>query len=213
MWVAKIRINSEGTLIGEKCKKYNVDILGFPLSYSYDSKWVIVQLAGTIFGNEKDKKGFFREAKKEKRVINLEMNNDFIIGTIKDPIYMNDLYQKDIFYISPALISSKGYELIEIGSFNRKLLVKIASLLEKRYGGRLLSLEDKKIRSISVMKVHPDLTDKQKQAIELAVKNGYYHVPRKTSVEKLAKFAGLSFSTFQVHLRKAEEKLIPYSFE
>ena len=53
----------------------------------------------------------------------------------------------------------------------------------------------------------------QKQAIELAIKNGYYNVPRKTSVEKLAKLSKLSFSTFQVHLRKAEEKLIPYFFE
>jgi predicted DNA binding protein len=50
-------------------------------------------------------------------------------------------------------------------------------------------------------------------AMELAIKNGYYHSPRNISVEQLAKLAKLSFSTFQVHLRKAEEKLIPYMFE
>jgi predicted DNA binding protein len=47
----------------------------------------------------------------------------------------------------------------------------------------------------------------------LAIKNGYYSSPRKINVKELAKISKLSFSTFQVHLRKAEEKLIPYFFE
>lgn len=63
------------------------------------------------------------------------------------------------------------------------------------------------------MKVSPELTERQRRAMELAIKNGYYDSPRKTNIKKLAKISGLSFSTFQVHLRKAEEKLIPYYFE
>ena len=55
--------------------------------------------------------------------------------------------------------------------------------------------------------------EKQKQAIELAIKRGYYTSPRKISLQELAKISKLSFSTFQVHLRKAEEKLIPFYFE
>ena len=213
MWAAKVKFSEKGTLIGSKCIKYRVNLFGFPLSYSYEKNWVIVQITGIIIGEEKAKQEFIKELKKEKRIVNLELNNDFFIGTIKEPIYAKVLYNKNIIHLSPVLISDKGYEIVNIGCFEKEPLVKAITAIEKNLSGELLSLEQKKIKSISITKMHPDLTDKQKQAIELAIKNGYYNVPRKTSVEKLAKLSKLSFSTFQVHLRKAEEKLIPYFFE
>ena len=159
------------------------------------------------------KKKFLNELKKEKRFVNLEFNEDFFIGTIKEPAYAKVLYNKDIIHLAPALISDKGYEIINIACFDKKPLLKAINAVEKHLKGELLSIQEKKIKSISITKMHPDLTEKQKQAIELAIKNSYYTVPRKTSVEKLAKISGLSFSTFQVHLRKAEQKLMPYFFE
>ncbi|MCK4521875.1 MAG: helix-turn-helix domain-containing protein [Nanoarchaeota archaeon] len=213
MWVAKIKFSGKGTLIGSKAVKHKVNLFGFPLSYYYEKKWIIVQIAVTIFGNEKNKKEFIRDLKKEKRTSNLELKNDFLIGIIKEPIYIKCIYNKDIIHIDPAFISDKGYELINVGSFDRKRLMDIVKLMEERYKGRLLSIQQKKIKSISIMRVHPELTEKQKKAMELAIKHGYYHSPRKIDLKQLTKLAGLSFSTYQVHLRKAEEKLIPYFFE
>ena len=213
MWVAKIKVSSEKTLIGSKTEKYRVNIFGFPLSYYYNKEWVIVQIAGTIFGEEENKKKFMADLKKEKRVINFELNKDFFIGIIKEPLYTKCVYNKEIFHIAPTFISDKDYEIINIGCFKKELLNKVIGLLEKKYKGELLLIQQKKIKSISVMKVHPELTDKQKEATQLAIKHGYYKSPRKIDVKSLAKIAGLSFSTFQVHLRKAEEKLIPYFFE
>jgi len=213
MWVAKIKFESKGTLIGSKASKYNVDLFGFPLSYHYEKRWVIVQIAGTMFGDEKNKKDFIKSLKKEKRAINLELKNDFLIGVIKEPIYSRCIYNKDIIHISPAFISREGYEVINAGSFDRKKLMNLVELFEKKYGGKLISVQKKKIGSISVVRVHPELTEKQKKAMELAIKHGYYHSPRKIDLKRLARLSGLSFSTYQVHLRKAEEKLIPYFFE
>lgn len=213
MWVAKIRFSEKGTLIGTKAQKHSVNLFAFPLSYYYGRKWIVVSIAGTVFGKEKDKKKFVRELKKEKRVVNFELNEDFFIGIIKEPIYAKLIYNKDVIHLAPALISDKGYEIMTIGCFKREPLIKIANLFEKKRNGKLLLIQQKKIKSISVMRAHPDLTDKQKHAIDLAIKHSYYNSPRKTSVKKLAKLAGLSFSTFQVHLRKAEQKLIPYFFE
>ncbi len=48
-------------------------------------------------------------------------------------------------------------------------------------------------------------------AVALAAGEGYYTYPRKSDVQDLAKIAKLSFSTFQEHLRKAENKLIPFT--
>jgi len=172
-----------------------------------------VHITGTIFGEDENKKKFIKELKKEKRTINFETNNDFFVGTIKEPMYAKEIYNKDIIHINPALISEKGYEIITVGSFNRDKLKKLIDILKKKYEGELLFIQQKKIKSISVMRIHPELTKKQKQAMELAVRHGYYRIPRKVDVQTLAKKAKLSFSTFQVHLRKAEEKLIPYFFE
>ena len=213
MWVAKIKANEEGTLIGEKAIKYKINLFAFPLSYYYEKEGIVVQITGTLLGEEKDKKAFLRDLKGEKRVVNFELNDDFFIGIIKEPSYMKFVYNKEIIHLAPALISDKGYEIVTLGCFEREHLMKIVDILKEKYNGELISIQEKKVSSISIMKVHPELTKKQKKAIELAIKNGYYHVPRKISVEELAKLSKLSFSTYQVHLRKAEAKLMPYFFE
>lgn len=213
MWTAKIKFSSEGTLIGSRATKYKINLFGFPLSYYYEKRWIVVQVAGTIFGNESNKIEFIKNLRKEKRTVNLELKNDFLIGIIKEPMYAKCIYNKDIIHIAPAFISEEGYEIINVGSFERKKLTNLIKLLEEKYKGKLLSIQQKKIKSISIMRIHPELTEKQKKAMELAIKHGYYHSPRKIDLKRLAKLSGLSFSTYQVHLRKAEEKLIPYFFE
>lgn len=213
MWVAKIKIYGKEALIGSKCFKHKIDLFGFPLSYYYEKDCVVVHITGTIIGKEKDKKIFVNELKKEARVVNFELNNDFFIGTIKEPPYTRDIYNKNIIHLAPALISQEGYELINVGSFNRANLIKMSNIFKKTHKGKLISIQNKKIKSISVMKVHPDLTEKQKQAITLAMKEGYYNSPRKIDVKELAKLSKLSYATYQVHLRKAEQKLMPYFFE
>jgi predicted DNA binding protein len=76
----------------------------------------------------------------------------------------------------------------------------------------MLFAKNKKITNVSIAQIHPELTDKQKAAIKLAIEEGYYKIPREIDVKDLAKKSRLAFSTFQNHLRKAESKLIPYSF-
>ena len=213
MWVAKLKVSSERTLIGIKGPKYSVDIFGFPLSYFYTKDWIIVNIIGIIFGKDENKREFLRDLKKEKRVVNFEINDDFFIGTIKEPIYTKAFYNSDIIYVAPIHISNEGFQLITIGAFKREPLMSFIKIMERKYKSNLISIQQKKIKSISIAKIRPELTKKQRGAMELAIKNGYYHSPRKTDVKELARVSGLAFSTYQVHLRKAEEKLIPYFFE
>jgi len=55
-----------------------------------------------------------------------------------------------------------------------------------------------------------DLTDKQRQAIKLAINHGYYRWPRGARLEELAAIMGVSRQVFQNHLRKAEAKIFPH---
>ncbi|MEK6909955.1 MAG: hypothetical protein AABW61_02665, partial [Candidatus Aenigmatarchaeota archaeon] len=69
MWVAKIRINGEKTLIGSRAKRFRVTVSGYPISIQEKKGGFYVHIAGIISGNEKNKKEFIRDIKKDKRVL------------------------------------------------------------------------------------------------------------------------------------------------
>ncbi|SFF96058.1 hypothetical protein SAMN04488063_0935 [Halopelagius inordinatus] len=53
-----------------------------------------------------------------------------------------------------------------------------------------------------------NLTDRQLAALQLALESGYYEQPRKTSLRELAGQTTVARSTYEEHLRKAENKLL-----
>ncbi|MGB9965733.1 helix-turn-helix domain-containing protein [Halobacterium sp. CBA1126] len=53
-----------------------------------------------------------------------------------------------------------------------------------------------------------DLTDRQLAALQLALERGYYEQPRQTSLRDLAEQTSVARSTYEEHLRKAENKLL-----
>lgn len=213
MWVARIKFDSASTLIGSKLPLYGVDVIGYPLSYQYERGHITVQLAGTIFGKEDNKQEFIRDLRKESRVVDLELSEDFLIVTVKEPCFAEVIYNQSIIHVKPAILSSQGYEIIQVASHTKEPLTRIIALLKEKYDGELLWIRQQDIHSISVMTIRAELTQKQREAFELAVRQGYYAVPRKTSVQKLAEMSSLSFATYQVHLRKAESKLLPSVLE
>lgn len=81
---------------------------------------------------------------------------------------------------------------------------------KKYYHGVLFSIKQEKIKNVSSLHFSPNLTEKQVQALQLAMKEKYYHYPRAITIPQLAKIAKKSYSTFQEHLRRAEEKIISY---
>jgi len=53
-----------------------------------------------------------------------------------------------------------------------------------------------------------DVTERQLAALRLALESGYYEQPRKTSLRELAAQTSVARSTYEEHLRKAENKLL-----
>jgi len=53
-----------------------------------------------------------------------------------------------------------------------------------------------------------NVTERQMAALRLALERGYYEQPRKTSLRELAAQTSVARSTYEEHLRKAENKLL-----
>ena len=95
--------------------------------------------------------------------------------------------------------------------------IELSSTLGYKFGenshlssnGKVLKFKQEKISNISFTKLLPELTKNQKTALEIAINKGYYNYPKKIKMEELAKIRGISYSTFQAHLKKAEGKILP----
>lgn len=213
MWVAKIQASNEGVMLGILAEKHNIDLNGYPITFSKTKEGILSVLAGTMSGGEADKRAFLKELAKSKRVKNIETRKDFVMLQVIEPPTFTDFYNPLIIHVRPALISKKGHTIYAVGAFQRKAVEDFAKLLKRIRNAKLLSIKHERVGNITITKTAPDLTDKQKQAIELAVREGYYEYPRKTDLPRLAKIMKLSYSTYQAHLRKAEKALMPSSVE
>jgi predicted DNA binding protein len=218
MWIAKIKFNprSDYSIFAPMAKEHGISMVGYPVTHYKKKDKNFYVAAGSIFGSEENKKKFVSELKKDKRIIKFENKKNFFIVLYRQEARLSILFDPSVILTKPIVID-KGEEIYEVGFFDKKDLIKYIKDLKKNYKGlyeiNIEKIYSKKLSSLFLLKMLPDLTDKQREAIDLAIKHGYYNSPRKISVQELAKISGLSFSTFQVHLRKSEEKLIPNFFE
>lgn len=208
MWRLKLKLDSSKQPLGKLAIKANVSLVGYPLSYYKEKKSINLIVAGFMFGEDKNKKKFVRELKKSNDVSNVEVVNDFAILEIKQPLFAEPFYDPRIIHINPTIISENNH-IWDLASFDRKILSKVLTFAKKYLGGELIYIKEEKISNISFTKVLPELTKKQKKALEIAIKQGYYNYPKKAKMEDLAEAMGISYSTYQAHLKKAEGKILP----
>jgi len=212
MWVSKVKINGSDSLIGKRAKKFNVSLLVYPLSSYETKKWIYRYFVAFISGDKDKIEEVIKDLKKDDRVVNIENKENFIIAQIKEPLKFKPIHHHKILHLEPLRIEADGSEFWTIGSWDKKELNAFIELYEHTHKGVLLKMGKKEISDFSIISSHPPLTNKQKEAIKLAMQNNYYDYPRKTSIQKLAEVSNLSFSTFHAHLRKAEQRLLPFLY-
>lgn len=212
MWFAEIKFDGSEAPAGRLAKDHAVTISTYPVSHAVERTRLLVYFACTIYGAEVNKRSFVAAARANPRVHFLEENGDFLVILLEEPRSTKPIYQHNIIHTKPILIGSDGRETWSIASKNKENLMAFYRLLRKTRGAGLRHIRRGKIQDVSIAQIHPSLTTRQKEAIKLAIEEGYYEIPRRVDVKDLARKAGLSFSTYQAHLRKAESRLIPFSF-
>ena len=214
MWLAKFKIWHKTCILRPRCIKFQVtDFVYLINSWIEKRKFYYTELH-ILQGAEENKNKFIKELKKEKEIIRLEQvgNHIFTLNeeTLKKQFY-SPVFDPRIIYVKPVVQRIDGYEDWEMACWDKEPLMKIMKI--PTFDVKLISIEDVKLTDIFIPSIYPKLSPKQREAIELAVKQGYYNYPRKIDLEKLGKIAKVKRQTFQENLRRAEKKLIPFLTE
>jgi predicted DNA binding protein len=224
MWVLKFKSKEEFNIYNKRCIDFNIKIHFYSQRYYVEKNKLYFINSGIISGNEENKKFFFKDLKKDKKIKNLEVNNDFFISTYFEKeteqriSALKTVYNQKIIFLKPTILDEEGFEEWEIASFDRKDLEKVLSQAKKLSKSKnlhfkLLSFKQQKIKDLTIQSIMPNLSTQQKKALELAIKNKYYGYPRKITLKKLSKLMNISESTYQFHLAKAEEKILPFFYK
>jgi len=183
-----------------------------PLGNWKEKEYYYTSERHTLEGKPDSIKKVFNDIKKDKCVINLEISGNtlFFIGKSKEKI-PSFFYTQKIFFTKPIFVNEEGYEYWELASYDRNVLSDFLKELEKQHYEHLEMLQFKNIKldNIYFPAIAPDLTEKQKKVFELAVKEGYYDIPKRTDLIRLAKAMKISVATYQEHLKRAEAKVMP----
>ena len=214
MWVCRLQLKHRDCPIVNRCEKFKTIVLTYPATwYEEEGDKFSTNMSFFQSGDDSQKQKFLKDLESDDRIVNLNISSDTFTYEInlgnKGQHVM--LYQsRKIFFVKPTINHYDGFEYWEIASWEKKEIQEFIKNLEQNMDFfKLLKMEKTNLSEVYFPNIMPNLSKGQKDAIRLAYLNGYYSYPRKITLEELAKMSGISLSTFQEHLRKAEMKLLP----
>ncbi|MBI5393221.1 helix-turn-helix domain-containing protein [Candidatus Woesearchaeota archaeon] len=211
MWLAKITLKHD-CIIGKRCLQFSCTSVGYPLDFYEENKYNYFFHFEKLSGEQKNIDQFIADLKKDKRIQNLEAENNTLFFTYKTKAkgeMPTQSYLKKVFHLKPVFVDAHGIEHWEVGSWKKESLMDFIEQIKKQTEGleqfKLEKIVKTKLRDIYFPHIMPLMTSLQEKALQLAQKEGYYEFPRKIELRQLAKIIGVSLSTYREHLRKAEK--------
>lgn len=210
MWTAKLKLKHD-CIIGNRCKKFKVMMQSLDLAETRKNGKILTSSLHQLIGEQKNIAALVKDLKKDKRTVHAELNARILFlieSAVKKPV--SQFMKRTIFALKPTIIDLQGYEHWEIAAHQKEELMEfIRGVRPNMDEFVLLSIKNTLLRDVYFPKIMPNLTDLQKKALGLAVKEGYYEAPKKIGLRALAKLMKISLATYQKHLQKAESKVIP----
>ncbi len=216
MWKAIFEGSHKSCIIAPLCKKHNITDFVYLVNAWEDKDAFFYSEAHILQGDEQNKKKFIREFKKQKSIIKFEIKGNFILTLEKKPRWMAaymPLWDKRLIQVKPVIQRTDGTELWEMACWDKEPLTQILERLPEEFKIKLKSITQTKIDDIFLPHIMPNLSEKQKKVIQLAVKRGYFDFPRRIDLNGLAREMKIAKQTVQQHLRIAEKKLVPFLTE
>lgn len=212
MWIIRLKIKHDCT-IGNRCRKFNCTCFSLPLSHWKEKNYYFISQRHTIEGRKEAVNQFLKELYSDPRIINLEVSKNtlFFVEKRKALEIPAAHYNPRMFFVQPVFVDKKGFEYWELASWKKEILMQFMQKLQKVSGMKIIleKFQKAKLDTIYFPKILPKLSEKQREAFQLAVEEGYYRFPRKIEMQQLAELMKVSTSTYQEHLRRAEQKIMP----
>jgi predicted DNA binding protein len=209
MWTAKFKVWHKDCEIRPLCQKHKVtDFVYVVKNWEEGERFFYLQYH-ILQGTQEAKKAFVKEFKKLAGVKKAEFKGNCLLTLREEPQLQSfsPIFDPEVIQVKPVIQRTDGYEDWELASWKKEKLMKILEI--PLYKATLTSVKQSKLSDVVLPHLGPNLTDKQKEVIQLAMKHGYFEFPRKIDLVGLAKLAKVSRPAFQERLRKAEKKIIP----
>ncbi len=210
MWLAKLKLKHD-CILGNRCKKFKIMLHSLELGERKENGKILTTSFHQLVGKANPIQQFLQDLKQDKHAVHFEVNGNMLLLTdsaAQKPVSI--FMKKKMFVTKPVLIDTQGYEHWEVVSYQKEEIMLFLAKIKKFVDEFILeSVKNTPLQNVYFPKIMPQLTDLQKEALELAVKEGYYLVPKKIGLRQLAKTMRISLATYQKHLQKAESKIIP----
>jgi len=131
-----------------------------------------------------------------------QAENSAVINTkTKDPWLLSAMMESEVLLKPPVKVKDGVAEWVVLSTRGK------VSALMKLLDEKGITYE---LKSISKYSERPILTRRQAEVLDFALEHGYYEIPRKITLDQLARKLGVSKSTLSETLRAAEKKMMRY---
>ncbi len=213
MWQAVLKLYHSDCPIVNRAVKFGVTVYSYPSTwYSQGNKKFVTTIC-FFHGDEGMKEKFLADLKKDLHIKRLEVEGDvftYEYELFEGGEHVQLYYDSRLILTKPVVNSPEKFERWSVASWDKEFISEFIKQLQEHMDlCEVEKIVEGNLKDVYFPNVLPDIPPAQKKALELAYKHGYYFYPRKISVQELAEKAGVSFSTFQENLRRAEIKLLP----
>jgi predicted DNA binding protein len=214
MWIARFKLYHNDCPAVNTCVSQGVDVTSYPLGFNSEDGNTYVTTLCKILAPDAKKDDYISQFRKDPNITNIDINGDFFAYQYRlepeDGEHVQLYTNPKMFFVKPTLNSKDRHEYWELASWDKSTLTRFSDEVTSHMDyAEILGISKKTLYDFYAQIATPKLSKGQKDALRLAYNHDYYSFPRKTGLDDLAKRAGLSVSTFQEHLRKAENKLMP----
>ena len=165
MWIAKIKLKHK-CILGDRCDKFKVTLQSVAFSVFKQYGKTVTSSMHYMSGIPKNIDNFVRDLRKDKNVINVDRQGDMFFLLEKADVKAVAFYTPKIIFVKPVLVRSDGYEIWEIGSWEKNEISKFINAVGKKIKDfNLLKFHKVDIDNVFFPKLMPKLTAKQKRAI------------------------------------------------
>lgn len=218
MWITKLKLKHADCPIVTRCERFKTIVLSYPSTwYEKGEKRFATTTCFFSDASSDVQQALIDDLRSDKRITNVERSGDIFsyeIALDAQGEHVMLYHRKQIIFVKPTINHFDGHEYWEVASWKKEELERFVQELKRHMDVCVvLKIERSVLTDVYFPNVMPKLSSHQKTALKLAYRNGYYEYPRKITVKELASLAGVSISTFQEHLRKAELKLLPAVIE